>query len=164
MPHASAGDRSPGLALVTLLALIVVVAGCASEEDEQAPSTCLASSSAYLAALQTAPGAVRLEGETPISDCLTPEQSGGQLARVGQAMIETATSLNADAREDPTGQATVELGYLVGAVSRGADSIHADLLRRLNAAARFSPKGAGILPAEFERTFGQGYAAGQESG
>ena len=34
--------------------------------------------------------------------------------------------------------------------------------RRLNTAARFSPDG--LLPPEFERTFGEGYAAGLESG
>lgn len=152
------------LALVLALGLAIAISGCTSQEDEETPSTCLVSSSAYLSALQTAPGAVRLEGETPISDCLPPEQAGGQLARVGSAMVEAATRLNADAREDPSGEATVELGYLVGAVSRGADAIHADLVRRLNAAARFSTKGAGILPAEFERTFGEGYEAGQDTG
>ena len=33
----------------------------------------------------------------------------------------------------------------------------------LNSAARFSPDGS-LPPAEFERTFGRGYAAGLESG
>jgi hypothetical protein len=78
-------------------------------------------------------------------------------------MIAAATDLNGDARGDPTGPAAVQLGFLVGAIERGADSIHADLVRRVNSAARFSP-GGGLLPAEFERTFGQGYSAGLDSG
>ena len=45
----------------------------------------------------------------------------------------------------------------------GADSIHTDLVRRLNSSARFSETG-GALPASFERAFGRGYAAGQRSG
>jgi hypothetical protein len=157
---ASGGRRSVVAALAATLAL----AACSSQEDEEAPSACLIQAQGYLAALRTAPGEVRLEGETPISECLTPEQEGGQLAGIGQTMIEAATELNGAARADPSGAATVQLGYLVGAVGRGADSIHADLVRRLNAAARFSPGGNGVLPAEFERTFGQGYAAGNESG
>ncbi len=77
-------------------------------------------------------------------------------------MIAAATDLNAAAQEDPTGPEALQLGRLVGAVERGSEGIHADLVRRLNSAARFSPEG--LLPAEFERTFGDGYAAGLESG
>lgn len=140
-----------------------LAAGCSSsDEDELAPSACLAGSGAYLQALESAPGEVLLEGEDPISDCLTPEQEGGQLASIGQEMIAAATELNAAAQENPTGPEALRLGYLVGAVERGAEGIHADLVRRLNTAARFSPDG--LLPPEFERTFGQGYAAGLESG
>lgn len=146
-----------GLALAALL-----TAGCSSSEDEETPSVCLAEPAEYRAALQSAPEDVRLEDGTPISDCLVPEQSGGELAGVGEPMIEAATALNAEASEDPSGVATVQLGYLVGAVERGSEGIHADLVRRLNTAARFSPDG--LLPPEFERTFGQGYAAGLESG
>jgi hypothetical protein len=124
---------------------------------------CLATSQGYLRALERAPRAVRLAGSTPISDCLVPEQSGGQLATVGKEMIVAATKLNADARRDPTGPAAVQLGYLLGAVSKGADAIHTDLVRRLNSAARFSQTGAS-QPAGFERDFGRGYAAGRSSG
>jgi hypothetical protein len=145
------------LALAALLA-----AGCSSDEDEQAPSACLAGSAAYLEALQAAPNEVLLEGEAPISDCLTPDQEGGQLATIGKEMVGAATELNAAAQKDPTGVEALQLGYLVGAVERGSEGIHADLVRRLNAAARFSP--GGLLPAEFERTFGEGYNAGLESG
>ena len=137
------------------------LSSCTSDEEET-PSACLSKSSAYLAALTAAPGEVLLEEQVPISSCLTPDQEGGELAGIGEEMIAAATELNAEARQDPGGDAAVQLGYLVGAVERGQEGIHADLVRRLNAAARFGPDG--LLPPEFERTFGRGYAAGLESG
>jgi hypothetical protein len=145
------------LACASLLA-----AGCASSEDDETPSACLTGSPDYIAALKAAPEEVRLPEDTPISECLIPEQDGGELARVGAEMIAAATLLNGPAQRNPAGAEAAQLGYLVGAVERGADPIHADLVLRLNTAARFSKQG--LLPPEFERTFGQGYAAGKESG
>jgi hypothetical protein len=107
---------------------------------------------------------VRLEGTTQISDCLTPEQNGGELAQVGSAMIAAATALNVEGRADPGGVAPVQLGYLSAAVSRGADSIHVDLARRVTTAAQFSPEGSDTLSADFLRGFGRGYEAGRETG
>lgn len=153
--------RRPLLLLVSVLAAL---AGC-SPDDEQTPAACLVPAGQYLRALEVAPDPVRLDG-TPISDCLVPNQAPAEQSQVGEAMIQAATELNAEARGDPGGDATVELGYLVGAVQQGAEEtggIHADLVRRLDAAARFS-KGGKELPVAFERGFGIGYAAGQESG
>jgi hypothetical protein len=145
------------LACASLLA-----AGCSSSEEDETPSACLTGSADYIAALKAAPADVRLSDATPISDCLIPEQDGGELAQVGSEMIAAATLLNAPAQREPAGAEAAQLGYLVGAVERGADPIHADLVLRLNSAARFSERG--LLPPEFERTFGQGYAAGKETG
>jgi hypothetical protein len=156
--------RPLGAATAIVTALALGLAGCTSQEDEETPSACLTEAPAYLQALQSAPGEVRLEGGTPISDCLPPEQDGGELAQVGSAMVAAATELNGEARADPGGEATVELGYLSGAVSRGADSIHTDLARRVTTAAQFSPEGSGTLSAEFLRAFGRGYEAGRETG
>jgi hypothetical protein len=144
-------------------AAIAVVGGCGDEQDDQAPAACLATDGSYLRALESAPGPVLLGGTTRISDCLVPQQEGGQLATIGQEMVVAATKLNAESRRDPGGPAPLELGYLLGAVSKGADSIHTDLVRRLNSAARFSETG-GTLSAGFERAFGRGYAAGRQSG
>ena len=107
-----------------------------------------------------------LGGETPISECLVSGQSPAELADAGESMIAAATELNAAARRDPAGDDSVRLGYLVGAVRQGAadtGGIHADLVRRLEAAARFAPEGE-RLPVSFERAYGEGYAAGQEGG
>jgi hypothetical protein len=153
------------LVVLALLGAAVVSAGCGSD-DSETPGACLVDAETYVSALRSAPEEVRLEGETPISDCLTSGQQGGELSQAGGAMVEAATQLNQAARRDPGGNETVQLGYLVGAVQEGASDtggIHTDLVRRLDDAARFSPGGAEFT-VEFEQAFGAGYAAGQESG
>jgi len=152
--------RRSSIALVA--AATLAIAGCGTKKSDLAPAACLVTNHGYLRALERAPGEVRLAGTTPISACLVPEQEAGQLANIGREMIVTATKLNAEARQgsDP---ATLQLGYLIGAVSKGADAIHTDLVRRLNSAAQFSQTG-GTLPASFQRAFGRGYAAGHSSG
>jgi hypothetical protein len=152
-------------AALVFIPLALVGAGCGSSGGET-PDACLSPARAYLSALADAPGEVRLAGEVPISDCLGETQGAGTQADVGQTMIAVATELNAEARPDPGGPETVELGYLVGAVRKGAaqsSGINADLVRRLEAAARFKP-GPGIFGAAFEHAYGKGYAAGQETG
>jgi hypothetical protein len=144
----------------TAAALIV---GCGNTQDDQAPAVCGVGNETYLKALERAPAPVLLGSTTPISDCLVPEQEGGQLATIGEEMIVAATKLNGEARRNPGGPAAVELGYLIGAVSKGADPIHTDLVRRLNASAHFNVTG-GALPASLERGFGRGYEAGRQSG
>jgi hypothetical protein len=155
--------RIRGSSLIAALAAGALVLGaCGSDDDSDVAAACLGDAAAYTEALRSAPREVRLDEETSISECLIANQEGGQLATIGRRMVVVATRLNTDARQDPTGAEALQLGYLVGAVERGSEGIHADLVRRLNSAARFGPDG--LLPAEFERTFGQGYAAGLESG
>lgn len=148
--------------VITLIAVASLVSACGSSEEE-VPAACLASSATYIRSLQAAPGEVRLGGETPISECLVSSQEGGQLANVGRQMIVAATKLNAEARSDPGGPAALQLGYLSGAVSKGADPIHTDLVRRLNSAAQFSESGA-ALPLPFQRAYSRGFLAGKQSG
>lgn len=150
-----------GAAAIAGIAALLV--GCGSSQNDQAPAACLVPNQGYLRALERAPAPVRLGGTTPISDCLVPEQEAGQLGTIGHELIIAATKLNAQARRNPGGPVALQLGYLIGAVSKGADPIHTDLVRRLNASAHFSQSG-GALPASFERAFGRGYAAGRASG
>lgn len=147
------------------IVVAAMVAGCDGTSDAT-PVACLDGQGAYLGALGDAPGEVRLSGEVPISDCLAENQRGGDLATVGTTMLAVATKLNAEARDDPGGDANLQLGYLVGAAELGAEEtegIHADLVRRLESAARYSP-GNGTLPAAFERTYREGFEAGRENG
>jgi hypothetical protein len=151
--------RIPILAVLALAASIA--AGCGSKGSTSAPTACATSTESYLKALEAAPGPVRLEGETPISSCFT----GTESPDVASAVVTAATRLNAAARRDPGGQATVELGYLDGAVHKGTAHVssEADLVRRVDSAARYAP-GGGTLGTAFEKAFGKGYAAGEATG
>jgi hypothetical protein len=134
----------------------IALAGCGGGGNET-PVACLQGPAFYL---ERHPGNVR------ISDCLAQNQSGGDLATVGTAMVTAATRLNAAARAHPGGGANVQLGYLVGAATRGAgetEGIHADLIRRLTAAARYSPGGE-PLPQAYRRAYRRGYEAGAARG
>jgi hypothetical protein len=154
----------------TRLLAIAAISACAfaacSSDEDVTPAACLESGDDYIDALDPAPAEVRLNGSTAISDCLVDGQDPAELGQMGEAMIEAATELNAAARRRPAGDDTVRLGYLIGAVQAGASEtggIHTDLVRRLDAAARFSERGR-PLPVSFERAYGEGYAAGQETG
>jgi hypothetical protein len=147
----------------TLAAIViagVLTAGCGSKGSSAAPSACAAPARDYVKALQAAPGAVRLD-DTAISDCFTGEED----PNVAHAVIGAVSRLNAQARRDPAGPATVRLGYLVGAVHKGTAHVpsDADLVRRVDTASRYAP-GGGSLGARFERAFGKGYAAGEATG
>jgi hypothetical protein len=149
------------------MALLAAIAlsGC-GRTDDSTPRACLSGSGAYLRALEGAPGAVTLAGGVPISDCLAKNQQAGDLASVGGAMLRAATELNSEARAEPGGAANLRLGYLIGAAQNGAEGtggIHAELMRRLVAAATYSP-GRQVLGKEFERAYRQGFDAGLAGG
>jgi hypothetical protein len=153
--------RRIGIALLAL----GVLAGCGST-DNSTPVACLEGEGVYLKALDKAPGEVKLSGEAPISECLAENQKAGDLATVGTALVGVATKLNAEARAEPGGDANLQLGYLLGAAERGAsqtNGIHAELIRRLTAAARYSPDNR-PPPAAFLRVYREGFDAGRAGG
>lgn len=144
------------LSLALTLGLVLAVAGC-GETDSSTPVACLEGPAFY---------EERHRGGVLISECLTESQSGGDLANVGAAMLSAATELNGEAREQPGGAANVQLGYLLGAAQRGADGsegIHDELVRRLAAAARYSPDNRPLPPA-FRRAYRRGFDAGAQRG
>ncbi len=148
-------------------AVLMGLAGCGSDETPETPAACLEPAGVYLRALSDAPGEVRLDGTTPISSCLVAEQPSGALQTVGKSLVDAATELNSEVLRDPSPETIVRLGYLVGAVQEGASAtggIHQDLVLRLDAAARYTGPDGRPFGAEFERVFGEGYAAGQASG
>lgn len=152
-----------GLAIA--LSALAVFAGCGST-DSSTSTACLEGPAPYLAALKRAPGEVKLSGKTPISGCLVENQKAGDLAAVGTAMIAATTRLNGEARAEPGGAANLRLGYLLGAAQRGSEGtngIHTELIRRLAAAARYSPDGR-PLPAAFMSAYREGFDAGKARG
>jgi hypothetical protein len=155
------------IAIVLALACLTALAGVGcGNQDDSTPVACLAGEGAYLNALRAAPGEVKLAGETSISECLARNQQAGDLASVGETLVAAATNLNAEARADPGGKASLQLGYLLGAAQRGADrteGIHADLIRRLTVAARFAP-GREPLSKEILATYAKGFDAGHAHG
>jgi hypothetical protein len=154
------------LAAPTLLVALAIAAGCGSDDEDNTPVACLEGARTYLDALEQAPQAVRLGGEVPISDCLVPNQSAGDLTTIGSTMLDVATQLNSEARRDPGGTATVQLGYLAGALEKGAEDtqgIHSELRRRIEAAALYGPAGK-PPPEPFDHAYRKGYAAGRADG
>src|SRR3954447_11556273 len=153
-------------AAVFLLAAVALVGiGCGSQDDST-PVACLEGAPAYERALRDAPREVLLQGKTPISDCLASNQKAGDLSQVGEAMVDTATALNAQAREEGGGEGAVRLGYLIGAAQRGAESsegIHSDLVRRLTVAARYAPAEE-PLSARILSAYREGFDAGRSGG
>jgi hypothetical protein len=152
-------------ALAAVLAFATLAAGC-GRDTETTPVACLEGAGPYLTALAAAPAPVELRDEIAISECLVDNQATGELIRAGEAMIATATRLNAAARAHPGGGANLQLGYLVGAAQRGAEGnegIDTELVRRLVVAANYSPDNR-PLPAAFKRSYREGFDAGHEDG
>jgi hypothetical protein len=84
-------------------------------------------------ALAAAPGQVTVDG-TPLSKCLVREADASDVQSVGAAYVDVASALATAARARPNGPAALQLGYLVGAVRRGASKtagIHYELQRRV---------------------------------
>lgn len=134
-----------------LAALALALPGCGREEDPVLPAACHLGADAVEAALADAPGEVRLDGDTRLSDCLARKSEQADVLLVGEVYVGAAARL-ADQGE------ALRLGYLLGAVRRGAadtQGIHDELLRRLE-------QEAGRV--EDRAAFRRGQRAGLESG
>jgi hypothetical protein len=114
------------------MVVALALAGC-RQNDPQVPAACLGDR-AVPQALAAAPGPVRLAGgKTKLSDCLVASNETADLETFSAAVLDEATNLRIAARERPAGPALVELGYLRGALHRGADGgLHDELLRRFD--------------------------------
>jgi hypothetical protein len=147
--------RSPAAAAV-LGAL--ALAGCLREEEVGLPAACRADAAGVTQALERAPAPVRLDG-IPLSGCLVRKSDPSDVQAVGASYLQVAVELAAAARTQPEGPAAVRLGYLIGAVRRGAagtQGIHDELVRRLEQ--ELVPLDTGT------RAFRRGERAGRESG
>jgi hypothetical protein len=95
---------------------------------------CTENAGQVLSALAGAPGDVRLRGHTRISACFQPAAGPADVQTLGAIMIETTQRLADRVRRTPRSRSAVELGFLVGAVRRGAHTdvgVHYETERRI---------------------------------
>jgi hypothetical protein len=139
------------LVLASLTAISVLV-GC-GQESARMPAVCTQRAETFVAALQRAPGAVALPGGTRISTCVERAVGPAQSQNLGFVLVTAAEREVRDA---------VRLGFLVGAVHRGAsktNGVMLELERRLKQVAGVNgpsgPRRAAYL---------RGLAAGEDHG
>jgi hypothetical protein len=125
----SAAVRRP--LLLVALSLLTLLASC-RQEPPTYPPECSNGPAAVRGALARAPdGEVAIEG-VRLSECLVASSDAGPLASFGGSVIEVAADLARRARAGDE-RAALELGYLRGALRRGADpTAHDELLFRLD--------------------------------
>jgi hypothetical protein len=152
--------RMAGLLAAAILALLL--AGCADTADDPLPAACLDVPAKFVAALERAPGAVRLADGTRLSTCVSRAHDGSELQSLGLALTGAADTLRARLATDPAPAATA-LGYLVGAVRTGVsanEGLASELARRVERAATL----ADDAPAAAVAAHASGLRAGASSG
>lgn len=125
----------PHVARLTISALVALLAlpGCSRDEELSLPAACRSGPAVVETALARAPGRVTVDG-TRLSECLGRSGEPGDLQQVGGDYLTVATVLAADARREPEGGSALRLGYLIGAVRRGAgrtQGVHYEMVRRI---------------------------------
>lgn len=137
-------------ALVCIAAAAVVAPGCGGD-DEQLPDACRAGPAKVRAALERAPGPVAVDG-VRLSSCFTESSAASDIQSVGATYVSVAGGLADAARARPEGPEALRLGYLVGAVHRGASGDQgpaSELVRRLdNEATRMDQRSAAFARGE----------------
>jgi hypothetical protein len=146
-------------------ALVLALAtGACTNATPRMPTTCTDTDQAgYERALRTAPGAVRLTGGVPISECLRKVQTDAELQNLGSVVHKVAERLAARVRGTGDVAAATQLGYLSSAVDAGAarsSGVSAELARRV------SVSGAGLseLSPAVARALSRGQAGGTDGG
>jgi hypothetical protein len=139
-----------------LPALVVLLAGCGGERAAMPPA-CGEGPDAILRALAGAPGPVRLADGSPISRCAQRAFTDGEIQILGHAITPAADRL-ALRRTRP---AAARLGYLLGAVRRGAargNGVNAELVRKLEGIA------GTVEPTPLQTVIRRGERAGERTG
>ena len=143
---------------VAILALLI--AGCSSER-EPIPAACASDPAAILEALASAPRAVALQDGTRISTCVSRASSSEELQTLAVALTRVADDLGTRVERD-AGAATA-IGYLAGAVQRGAASSQGGLAAQLSSRIERAAGRIGALPAAVV-AMRRGLLAGRRSG
>jgi len=145
--------------MVPALSCAALACGCGSSTAPPSPA-CIESTQTVGAALSSAPAAVRLRDGTRLSECVAHAIDEGSLQNVGETFVTVASDLEMRARTQP--RAALQLGYLIGAVRRGAgktNGVGLELVHRIEASGALPGAGAASLRAERE-----GIVAGQHDG
>ena len=137
--------------LIPLFLLLLALPGCSRDDGRaELPAACGSDATTFVEALGSAPSPVTV-GRTPISDCLAKDATVGDVQLVGSVLVEAAQRLGEEG-------AVVELGYLVGALRRGAEQsqgLHLEIVRRVELEA---------APFADSPAFARGVRAGRTSG
>ncbi len=140
--------------------IVVGLGGCASD-GEPMPAACLDGRPTMEAALVRPYGAATLRDGTKLSSCVEEARTDAELQTLGATLTAVADGLRGRARSDP---ATSErLGYLIGAVRRGAarsNGIALELARRIENTAAVLGDAPGAVRAALARGLRAGEARG----
>ena len=150
----------PRRAAAVLAAL--VLNGCTAGEDPPLPAECVQGEEALQEALAAAPQPVRVAGGTPISRCVELASSAAEMQNVGILVVGIAEELKKQAA-DGDEAAAAALGYLVGAVSRGAERTNGTHLELAFRVSRVAGALGDPPPAIFDALI-EGIAAGERTG
>ena len=151
--------------LLALVALTTLASSCSrTSGSEDVPSACTdgepsARVAALRSALSQAPGPVAFQDGTKISDCLAHDADSGDIQEVGSMLLTVTQQVIAGASGPHDGRALVELGYLEGAVHRGAakaQGVDGEIERRIQQ--EMSPVATGSA------AFRRGERAGRSGG
>ena len=147
-------------AVALLLCLALVACG---EQHRPVPAICTAGPGVIERALAAAPRAVRLPDGTPLSACVADADTDAELQTAG-LVLTTAADRLAERATRGDAVAALRLGYLTGAVRRGAAhtaGVGAELERRVSRAGAYvAEDGGAAAGAALQR----GLTAGQVSG
>jgi len=141
--------------------LVLLLAGCATAQDDPVPAACLDEPATIVRALERAPGPVTLAGGTRLSTCVSRARADGDLQALGVSLTTVADTLRGRVASEPG--AAVGLGYLAGAVRAGAaanEGLAAELARQIERATAL----AGDAPPATRAALARGLHAGGESG
>jgi hypothetical protein len=145
--------------VVASAAAAALAAGCGGG-DAPPPAACSSGPRIVLGVLRDAPGAVAFDDRTLISTCVKRSTDTGQAQTLGFAYVTAAESLLKRMAHSHT--AALQLGFLVGAVRRGANQtngLQLELVRRLDQVA-----GVGGPAGTRGTAYRRGMAAGEDHG
>jgi hypothetical protein len=151
--------RAMARRLTATAVLALALAGC-SDDEPAVPVACLQDAASVQLALAAAPRAVTLADGTRLATCVARVRDDGDLQTLGVTMTAVADELEARAAREPA--AAVRLGYLVGAVRKGArdtNGIALELARRMEGTAALD----GAPPAA-RAALRRGLRAGEATG